>query len=81
MLDLPYDYACCCGGDGAHAYESDYAAALAAAAAVVALTQDLEAVQLVPAAVTAAVVPAVVPAAESADVVVPQGQLEEHVSH
>ncbi len=79
MLGLPYDYACCCGGDGAHAYGTDYAAALAVAA--VALVQDLEAGQLVAAAVAAAVVPAVVVAAESADAVIPQGQVEEHVSH
>ncbi len=71
MLGLPYDYACCCGGGGAHVYGTDYAAA------AVALVQDLEAVQLVAAAVAAAVVPA----AEPADVVMPEGQVEEHVSH
>ena len=81
MLGLPYDYACCCGGGGAHAYGTDYAAALAVAAAAVAPVQDLEAVQLVAAAVAAAVVPAVVIAAKSADVVMPQGPVEEHVSH
>jgi len=75
VLGLPYGYACCCGGGGAHAYGTGYAAALAVAA--VALVQDLEAVQLV----AAAVVPAVVVAAEPADAVMPQGQVEEHVSH
>ena len=81
MLGPPYDYACCCGGGGAHAYGTGYAAALAVAAAAVAPVQALEAVQLLAAAVAAAVVPAVVVAAESADVVMPEGQEEGHVSH